>query len=50
MFTFAKHFFLKSVCIFFSRFEGTRGDKNQIFRTLDLSTCGYDMFDFMEPN
>ena len=23
-----------SVCIFFSRFEGSRGDKNQIFRTL----------------
>ena len=24
-----------SVCIFFSRFEGTREDKNQIFRTID---------------
>ena len=26
-----------SVCIFISRFEGTRGEKNQIFRTLTLS-------------
>ena len=24
-----------SVCIYFSRFEGTREDKNQIFRTLE---------------
>ena len=26
-----------SVCIFCSRFEGTKGDKNQIFRTLQIS-------------
>jgi hypothetical protein len=32
-----------SVCIFFSCFEGTRGDKNQIFRTLESKEL-YDHF------
>ena len=36
-----------TVCIFFSLFEGIRGDKNQIFRTLvdgeDEQTVGHGM-------
>ena len=32
MLTFTRYF-----CIFFSHFEGTRGDKNQIFRTLEFT-------------
>ena len=40
-----------SVCIFFSRFEGTRGDKNQIFRTwvssLTLAAFGVSLACFM---
>ena len=32
--------YVVSVCIFFSRIEGTRGDKNQIFCTLATNPCG----------
>ena len=38
----------------FSRFEGTRGDKNQIFRTLDHARTSYELeimlnYDLMGP-
>ena len=33
---------LSKTNIFFSRFEGTRGEKNQIFRTLDIEPLQND--------
>ena len=36
-----------SVFIFFSRFKGTRGDKNQLFRTHIISSIGEHCFLFI---
>ena len=38
----------QTVCIFFSPFEGTRGDKNQIFRTLQIP--GFPYLRLYKPN
>ena len=45
----SKHTFLKKYTNW-AKLGNERRKQQQIFRTLDLSTCDYDMFDFMEPN
>ena len=41
---------LSKTNIFFSRFEGTRGEKNQIFRTLEVVKLIFNKIAFTGPN